>query len=92
MAAVMPIYTVGLTNNREGVLERTQFLEVSADSPSAAMQLAWETPAGLAFMLVHCKLYPRKSAWIQSVRPALMPASRAKKPARHYKNHSNAAR
>lgn len=77
MAAVMPIYTVGLTNNREGILERTRMVEVSAESPSDAMRKAWETPAGLAFMFVHCKLYPCKSAWIQSVRPALMPLRRA---------------
>lgn len=79
MAAVMQIYRVGLTNNREGILERTRFVEVSAESPSEAMRKAWETPAGLAFMLVHCALYPRKSAWVQGVRPALKPLSRAKK-------------
>lgn len=79
MAAVMPIYTVGLTNNRVGILERSRFVEVSASSPEEAIRKAWETPAGLAFMLVHCKLFPRKSAWIQSCRPALMPVRRAKK-------------
>lgn len=79
MAAVMPIYTVGLTNNREGILERVRFVEIGASSPSEAIKKAWETPAGLAFMLVHCALYPRKSAWVQGIRPALKPAPRAKK-------------
>ena len=36
----MPIYKVGLTNNREGILERTRFLEISAESPSEAMRKA----------------------------------------------------
>ena len=79
MAAVVHIYKVGLTNNPEGILERTRLVEVSAESPSEAIRKAWETPAGLAFMLVHCALYPRKSAWVQGVRRPLKPAPGAKK-------------
>ena len=67
--ATLMIYTVGLTNNREGILERTRMVEAAAESPSEAIKKAWESPAGLAFMFVHCKVYPRKSAWVQSVRP-----------------------
>lgn len=68
--ATLMIYTVGLTNNREGILERTRMVEVAAESPTEAIKKAWESPAGLAFMFVHCKVYPRKSAWVQSVRPS----------------------
>lgn len=68
--ATLMIYTVGLINNREGILERTRMVEAAAESPTEAIKKAWESPAGLAFMFVHCKVYPRKSAWVQSVRPS----------------------
>lgn len=60
-------YTIGLTNNREGILERTRFVKVTADDAAVALQKAWESPDGLAFMFVHCRLFPRKSAWVQAV-------------------------